>query len=255
MFTLKQSPTQSITPYIPLHYQHFPVQPFFEGQAEILPMWSGEGNLSYLVLNRESREAFLIDPDLEILGSYLLTLDKENVRLVAVIDTHNHAEHATAAPTLKKLFDVPYLMHEKAPSSFVTDHISDQTERIVAGITLQFFHTPGHTPDLMTVQIGKHLFTGDSLFNLSCGRADLPGGEAGQQYESIHKIAQFPGDLIIHPGHDYNHQLSITVADANRQNKRLQIPSQSEFVNFMQDYYANEDKPDDLEYYVAFNAR
>lgn len=255
MFTSKQSSTASITPYIPLHYRHFPIQPFVEGQAEILPLWSGEGNLSYLVMNSESREAFLIDPDLEILGSYLLTLDKEKVRLVAVIDSHTHAEHATAAPILKQLFNVPYLMHEKAPSSFITDRITHQSERTIAGIMVRFLHTPGHTPDLMTIQIGKHLFTGDSLFNLSCGRTDLPGGDAGQQYQSIHQIAQLPDEFILHPGHDYNNQLSITVQGANEQNKRLQIPSQSEFIGFMKDYYADEEKPDDLDYYVAFNAR
>jgi len=255
MFALKQSPAQSVTPYIPLHYQGFPVQPFFEGKAEIWPMWSGEGNLSYWVINSKSREAFLIDPDLEILGSYLLTLDKENIRLVSVIDTHNHAEHATAAPLLKQLFDVPYLMHETAPSCFVTDRISDRSERTIADIPVQFFHTLGHTIDLMTLQIGKHLFTGDSLFNLSCGRADLPGGDAGQQYESIHQIAQFPDDFTIHPGHDYNNQLSSTIEEVKKHNKRLQIPTQSEFITFMNDYYATEEKPDDLEYYVAFNAR
>jgi glyoxylase-like metal-dependent hydrolase (beta-lactamase superfamily II) len=255
MFTRKQPSLQSITPYIPLHYQHFSVRSFCEGEAEILPMWSGEGNLSYLVLNRESRDAFLIDPDLEILGSYLLTLDKENLRLVAVIDTHNHAEHATAAPALKQLLNVPYIMYENASSSFVTDRVGDQSERTIAGITVQFLHTPGHTPDMMTLQIGKHLFTGDSLFNLSCGRTDLPGGDAGKQYQSIHQIAQFPGEFTVHPGHDYNHQLSITIEEANTLNKRLQIPSQPEFVSLMKTHYANEEKPDDLAYYVAFNAR
>src|SRR5690606_8329369 len=93
MSSIQQPTKASIQPYVALHYQHFPVSPFFEEGLEIHPMWSGEGNLSYLLVNPDSREAFLIDPDLEILGAYLLTLDMQNLRLVGVIDTHNHAEH------------------------------------------------------------------------------------------------------------------------------------------------------------------
>lgn len=255
MSNITQPKTESLKPYVSLHYEHFPVTPFFEQHAEIWPMWSGEGNISYLIINPDSRDAFLIDPDMEILGSYLLTLDKENLNLVAVIDTHTHAEHATAAPVLKQLFKVSYLMHQKAPSSSVTHHVTDQETQDMAGLPVQFFHTPGHTPDLLTVTVGSHLFTGDSLFNVSCGRADFPGSDAGQQYQSIHQLAQFPDDFTIHPGHDYNHQLSTTVHEAKQNNSRLQIPSKAEFENYMDTYYADKEKPHDLKYYVTFNSR
>lgn len=218
--------------------------------------WSGEGNLSYFIGNPETREAVLIDPDLEIVGTYLLKLDKDNWRLRAVIDTHNHAEHATAAPLLAKLTGAEYIMHEKAPSSFVTDRVRDGDERTIAGATLRFHHLPGHTPDLMAVAWKEKLFTGDSVFNLSCGRADLPGGDPGQQFDSLQRVKnEFPPETEIRPGHDYNNQTHTTLAEAIRENKRLQFTDRDEFIRFMDEYYATNEKPDDLEYYVAFNAR
>lgn len=244
-----------VKPYIAMSLKGFPAESYQEGNAEIHPMWSGEGNLSYLVVNSENREGFLIDPDLEILGSYLLTLDRQQIKLVAIIDTHTHAEHASAGPTLQKLLNVPYIMNQKAPSGFVTDRVGDGDEQAIAGIQIKFHETPGHTQDLMTVQIGGRLFTGDSLFIKGSGRTDLPGGDAGMQFDSLQRLMQFPDNFITHPGHDYNGLLTATIGDIRRDNKRLQIRNRDEFIDFMADYYANEEKPDDLEYYVAYNAR
>ncbi|WP_373533245.1 MBL fold metallo-hydrolase [Vampirovibrio sp.] len=255
MISVQTPVSPSVSPYIALHYQHFPVEIFTDQNADMVPFWSGEGNLSYLVVNRDSREAFLIDPDLEILGSYLLTLNREALRLVAVIDTHTHAEHATAGPVLNQLFKIPYLMHHKAPASAVTERILEDSERTIAGIQVGMMHTPGHTPDLMTLQIGEHLFTGDSLFNQSSGRTDLPGGNAHQQYQSIHKIAEFPAHFRLHPGHDYNHQLSLSIAEVRAQNSRLGIAEPDAFAALMKTHYASQEKPDDLAYYLNVNTQ
>lgn len=244
-----------IQPYIPLAYQHFPVQAFYDNKACIIPMWSGEGNLSYLVCHMDTRACFLIDPDIEILGAYLLTLDRAQLKLLAVIDTHNHAEHATAAPILKAQFNIPYYMHQYAPSSAVTHRFEEGSAHTISGIQVTFHHTPGHTRDMTTIQVGNHLFTGDSLFNTSSGRTDLPGGDAATQYTSIHRIASFPGHFLIHPGHDYNQTLCSTVEEVIKQNNRLQIPSKTDFVDCMKTFYSVNDQPDDLIYYVSFNAR
>ena len=249
--------TTPVKPYIPLQLQHFPTQVFTTASgAEIHPMWSGEGNLSYLIINPKNREAFLIDPDLEILGSYLLTFAMQQLKLVAVIDTHNHAEHASAAPELRQLLGVPYIMHEVAPSSFVSERVRDHDTREIAGIPVKFLHTPGHTPHLITVQIDNHIFTGDSLFLKSCGRADFPGvSDAGVQFDSLQRLKQLPDDTVIHPGHDYNQELSIPLGESKQVNKRLQFTDRAEFVRFMNEFYRDNEKPDDWEWYVSHNAR
>jgi glyoxylase-like metal-dependent hydrolase (beta-lactamase superfamily II) len=178
------------------------------------------------------------------------------LKLVTVIDTHNHAEHATAAPELRQLLGVPYLMHEKAPSSFVSERVHDNQVRKIAGFQVKFLHTPGHTPHLVTVQIDNHIFTGDSLFLKSCGRADFPGvSDPGLQFDTLHRLKLLPDDTVIHPGHDYNNELSITLGESKRVNKRLQFTDREEFIRFMDEFYRDNEKPDDWEWYVNYNAR
>lgn len=233
------------------------ISPYTEIEKGVLlrHFWSGEGNLSYLVVNAPARQAFIIDPDMEILGTYLLVLDREGLTLTASIDTHTHAEHATAAPALSKLLDAAYLMNHHARSSFVTDRLQDEDLRDVAGVSVSFLHCPGHTPDLQVVRIGQHIFTGDSLFIKSCGRADLPGGDSGRQFDCLKRLEALPDETVVHPGHDYNQQLTTTIGATKQHNVRMKFQDRQEFMAFMADYYRDEEKPDDLEYYVAFNAR
>jgi glyoxylase-like metal-dependent hydrolase (beta-lactamase superfamily II) len=225
-------------------------------QLALQHFWSGEGNLSYLLQNPQTQETILIDPDLEILGTYLLTLDREGLVLTAVLDTHTHADHASAGPALAKLTGVPYVMNEHAPSSLVTERIRGNDTRVFAGIPLRFIYSPGHTQDLHVIVTGQHLFTGDLLFNRSCGRCDLPGGDAGAQFDALqHLMASFPEDCTVHPGHDYGQQDSSTLALVKAENPRVQFTDRDEFIRFMAEFYADNEKPDDLEYYVAFNTR
>lgn len=217
--------------------------------------WSGEGNLSYLLTHTVYKKAVLIDPDLEILGQYLLTLDKEQLQLAAILDTHTHAEHATAAPALMELTGAPYVMNQHAPSSFITHKMADGQAETFGGIPLRFIHTPGHTPDMQTIQLGEHLFTGDCLFNQSSGRPDLPGGDAVIQFASLQRLTAFPDETMIHPGHDYTNTEASRLGAIRTTNPRLLFEDAETFSTFMAEYYALEEKPDDLEYYVAFNAR
>lgn len=225
-------------------------------QYALQPFWSGEGNLSYLISHAATKEAVLIDADVEILGDYLLTLDRAGLKLVAVIDTHNHAEHASASAMLRQLTGAAYLMNKHAPSSFVSDRIEDEDERTLAGLHFQFFAAPGHTPCMQLVKLDNDLFTGDSLFLRSSGRPDLPGGDAGTQFDSLQMILRhFPDETVIHPGHDYNHELQATLGEVKKINPRLQFSTREAFIRFNAEHYRNEARPDDLDYYVAFNAR
>lgn len=248
--------TIPVKPYVALHLSHFPTETYHTPSgAEIHPMWSGEGNLSYMIVNPQARTAFLIDPDLEILGSYLLMLDMQALILVAVIDSHTHAEHATAAPALQQLLKVEYLMNHRAPSKVVTQPMKDNDERIIAGLPLQFMSAPGHTPDLQVILLDNHLFTGDSLFIRGCGRADFPVSDPGIQFDTLQRLKQLPDNTVIHPGHDYNNELSIHLGEARKNNKRLLFTNRNEFIKFMREFYQHEEKPENWEWFVAFNSR
>ena len=61
--------------------------------------------------------------------------------------------------------------------------------------------TPGHTPGSVCLIAENFLFSGDTLFAGSCGRTDLPGGSTHAIRESLHRLAELPGDYSVHPGH------------------------------------------------------
>jgi glyoxylase-like metal-dependent hydrolase (beta-lactamase superfamily II) len=72
----------------------------------------------------------------------------------------------------------------------------------LAGLTLQFLHTPGHSKGSVSIKIDNVLFSGDTLFNFSIGRTDLPGGNYEELISSIkNKILILPDDTQILSGH------------------------------------------------------
>jgi glyoxylase-like metal-dependent hydrolase (beta-lactamase superfamily II) len=98
---------------------------------------------------------------------------------------------------------------------------------------VKLLHTPGHTPGSQCVQVGNHLITGDTLFIGGCGRADLPGGDAGTLLKSLQKIAQLPSDLEICPGHDYGDAPRRLLRDELKVNPYLRIRDEDDFITAM----------------------
>jgi glyoxylase-like metal-dependent hydrolase (beta-lactamase superfamily II) len=75
----------------------------------------------------------------------------------------------------------------------------------VGAMTCTAIHTPGHTPACMTHVMGDAAFVGDTLFMPDGGsaRADFPGGDAGQLYDSIQKVLSLPDEMRLFMCHDY----------------------------------------------------
>ncbi len=70
-----------------------------------------------------------------------------------------------------------------------------------AGLELTVLHTPGHTPGGVCYRAGDVLFSGDTLFYGTCGRMDLPGGDAREMRVSLARLMQLPPETIAYPGH------------------------------------------------------
>ena len=80
-------------------------------------------------------------------------------------------------------------------------------------MTLEFVHTPGHTPGAVCLLAENNLFTGDTLFVGAVGRTDLPGGSMETLLKSIeNKLLPLPGETIIWPGHHYGDTPTSTLA-------------------------------------------
>ena len=66
---------------------------------------------------------------------------------------------------------------------------------------IQVLATPGHTRGGVCYLCGNALFTGDTLFRLSCGRTDFPGGSSTEMRASLQRLAALAGDYTVYPGH------------------------------------------------------
>lgn len=193
--------------------------------------------LTYLVANSQTREAVLVDPVLDHAADYLKLLETEKFRLIAVIDTHTHADHISGAPALLDHTRAEYIMHKNAAASCPTKRISDGDKLILAGVPFIFLEAPGHTRDSICVLLPGKILTGDALFldDGGAGRDDLPGGDAGAHWDSFQKILALPDDLMVYPAHEYRHRKPSSLGQQKKTNPHLQHKTRDEYIRYFQE--------------------
>lgn len=191
--------------------------------------------ISYIVQDPASSSCAIIDSVLDMdyaagriahdsadrLIAYIQTHD---LTLDWIIETHVHADHLSAAPyiqdklggkigvgaritevqdTFGKVFNEG-TEFQRDGSQFDALFEDGDTYQI-GGITAFAIATPGHTPACMVHVIGDAAFAGDTLFMPDGGsaRADFPGGDAGELYDSIQKVLSLPEQMRLFICHDY----------------------------------------------------
>ena len=159
---------------------------------------------TYLVVCEIESKAVLIDPVLENNELYLGILELRGLELDCVIGTHTHADHITGGFLLAEEHGCDFLMLEGSACHGVTRFIKPDSVMEVGGVQFSFTAVPGHTEDSMLVEAPGHLFTGDFLFNGTggVGRDDLPGGSLESHWESIGRLVEMDGDLLVMSGHE-----------------------------------------------------
>ena len=179
----------------------------------------------YLITCKAKGTSVLVDP-----GGISVKLEQalEGTNLTAIVLTHGHFDHtAGLVPLLRKVVDVPVMIHSfDAPmltdpflnGSFMlgTDIIPDTKreniliKHLVHGdsvwcgdSSLSVVHTPGHSPgSISLIAENEFVLSGDTLFHLSVGRWDLPGGNYYELKESIDKVYRcLPDSMALYPGH------------------------------------------------------
>lgn len=173
----------------------------------------------YIVGCPQTKEGIVIDPGGE--GKYIIKRIKElDLDIKYIINTHAHIDHIGANEEVKDAFKVPVLVHEAEASMYRSPQASlalfmgksklsppDRTLTEgdileVGTLKIKIIGTPGHTAGSITLDINGVLFTGDTLFNFSIGRTDLPGGSYRQIIQSIkNKIMPYPDETKVFPGH------------------------------------------------------
>lgn len=197
---------------------------------------------TYLLADEQTREALLIDPVLEQADRDLLLIEQLGLRLVAVLDTHVHADHITAAGTLRERTGAKTIAGRSgAPCA---DRLVDPGEVVTVGsVRLRVLSTPGHTDDSISFLLldaqdprlpGDRVFTGDALLIRAAGRTDFQNGDAGTLYDSItQQLFSLPDATLVYPGHDYLGRTVSTVAEEKRWNARIAGRSREQFVAVM----------------------
>ncbi len=205
-------------------------------------------NFVYLVGDRRTGEAVVIDPAYDIAG-LLEVVAADDMRLVGALATHYHPDHVGGTmggfsiQGVRELLDLaPVPVHVQAdeatwvtrvtdagPDDLVTHDSGDVV--MVGQVPIELIHTPGHTPGSQCFLVDNHLVAGDTLFLEGCGRTDLPGGDPAALYESLtQRLAKVPDDAVLFPGHLYSAEPSATMAETRKWNYVLAPRSEREWL-------------------------
>ena len=133
---------------------------------------------TYVISSGKGREALIIDPVIDNVEDYTTLLNKLDLKLVKVIDTHIHADHITAMNELNKRTNCSRIMGEKSKSEVIDIKIKEDDEIEVENIKLRALYTPGHTDCSYSYLMNDRVFTGDTLLINGTGRTDFQNGNA-----------------------------------------------------------------------------
>lgn len=193
------------------------------------------GCLGYLVADRETLLSAVVDPEVGMVDPMLDFVFEHGLKPLYVIDTHTHADHFSGVRELKAKTIAKVVMHEKAPASCVDIRVEDGDRLWLGTLPLKFLHTPGHAKDLVSVLLPGRILSADALLIGSCGRTDLPNGNATRQYHTLYYVYRsLPDELSVYPGHDYHDRSHSTLAEEKRSNPKMLFASEEEFVEYME---------------------
>ena len=171
----------------------------------------------YIIHDESSKTCCVIDPGYtpELV---LEVTEQLGLEIEAILLTHGHFDHVGGVRTIAAETDCAvYLCAEDlSMPPMITDgplyHTNTYAEGDtlnLAGLTIQVLHPPGHTPGSVCLICENHMFSGDTLFEGSCGRTDLPGGSWNTIQQSLRRLAKLEENYTVHPGHGMNTTLAL----------------------------------------------
>lgn len=185
-------------------------------QISVLPLGALQTNC-YVVADETQKVCLVIDPGDE--GALVAkAIDKMGLRCERIALTHGHYDHVGGVKELHEATGAPVSFPEKdlvlpenytAGPLFYTDLFNEGDSFTVGSMTFDVLSTPGHTPGSSCLRCADVLFTGDTLFQGSCGRTDMPGGDMDQMRASLRRLGKLEGDYHVFPGHGGDTTLEI----------------------------------------------
>jgi hydroxyacylglutathione hydrolase len=196
---------------------------------EIVQIRAGQmANFSYLLYCPISRRGAAVDPSFEP-QRLLQEAAQRQVAIELLINTHGHGDHLAGNPVVLQATGARLAGH---PADLPQADLPLE-EGVVLAIgqeRLQVLHTPGHSPGSITLHHPGALITGDTLFVTFVGRADLAGSDAEALYHSLRRLAAFPPETLVYPGHDYGPQPVSSIAFELAHNPFLAATDLADFL-------------------------
>ena len=229
------------------------------------------GCASYLVGDENAGEAVVVDPAFRI-EPYLEQAARDGVRIVAVLETHTHADHLSGHGRFALEHGLPVHVHPAAEPEFPFEPLEDGTEVRVGEVVLRPLHTPGHRPEHTAFAVVDRsraeepwlVLTGDSLFVGDAARPDLAvaalDGARGL-YGSLRRLVDLGDGVEVFPGHvagslcgaAMSSKASTTIGFERRFNPALRLVERGE-DDFVADAgTGSPPRPPNMERIVALN--
>ncbi len=200
------------------------------------PIAAQMANFVYLIGDRQTGEAVLVDPCYKV-GELVDLAQREGLQITGALATHYHPDHVggdlfghglegirellTRCPCKVHVqrAEAPWVKRVTGVSdSDLAQHDSGDVVQVGA-IPITLIHTPGHTPGSQCFLVQNRLVAGDTLFLQGCGRTDLPGGDPRQLYLSLtQKLAHVPDTAELFPGHLYDPRPHASLGETRQTN-------------------------------------
>jgi hydroxyacylglutathione hydrolase len=213
----------------------------------------GLGCASYIVGCEAEGVAAVVDPDRNV-QKYLDAAAARGLKITHIIETHLHADHVSGNTDLASRTGADIYLHEASGAEFGHKPLRDGEIIVLGNIRLKVMHTPGHTPESITLLISDTTradepwlaLTGDTLFVGDIGRPDLVGAEAANgpaadMHTSLfEKLLSLDDGLLVYPGHgagslcgkSIGSMRSTTLGFERKHNPALAPRELNEFVAF-----------------------
>src|ERR1700749_3200400 len=229
------------------------------------------GCAAYLVADRESGVAVVIDPQWDV-EPYRRLARLHGVRVGHVLETYNHADHVSGHGRLVRQTGAPVPVHELAEAEYAHEPFADGWTLTLGDLRIEAIHTPGHRPEHTCFLLSDAsrggapwaLLTGDSLFIGDVARPDLaiePREGAAQMFRSLHERLLGLDDAVeVWPGHlggslcggsGIDLKSSSTIGFERAHNPALAIDEEAEFVASATSSLP--DRPPNVEQIVSLN--
>ena len=208
---------------------------------------------SYLIGDETTGRAVIVDPRRDI-DEYVLDAEANNLTIELVLETHFHADFLSGHLELAAATGAAIGYSSKADTEFLSLKY-DHGDRIVLGdVVLEIRHTPGHTPESISIVIYEHaddtvpygVLTGDTMFIGDVGRPDLLSSVgftredlAEQLYNSLHtQLLTLPDETRVYPAHgagsscgkNLSTDTSSTIGEQRANNAALLAPTKDDFI-------------------------